>query len=306
MELKQLRHFLAIVEAGSFHKAALKVNVTQQAISRSIQRLEKECGGQLIRRRKGDRGTVGPTPFGELLMPRARRALAELRGFRDELENLMGTSVDLVRLGAAPTAARALLPTAIGAFRARRPQARIQVMCQATHVVLDQLASGLYDIAVCDEPDEKLDPQFVGEPLYRDHNVFVARTGHPLSRSRRLALSDMNGAQWVIIGPFCRLWNELRDLHTGQGLTVGKHQLATNSVDLALRHVLNDDFVSYLPAQLVGAELARGELVRLPVRQPKARSWNCLLVRRADTTLNVATGLFVEALRAAARRLPRA
>ncbi len=305
MELRQLQHFLAVVETGSFHKAAVQVNITQQAISRSIQRLEKECGGRLLERKKGDRRKVGPSPFGLLLMPRAQKALVEIKVFRDELENLMGTGREMVRLGATPTVTRTLLPRVIRTFRARRANVRVQVMRQVTHVILDQLAGGLYDIAICDEPDERLDSRFVSEPLYTDHNILVARKDHPLLGGGRLELKDLAASEWDVVGPFCRLWNELRDMHSAAGLPAPSHSIETNSVELCVGHLLNDDYISFMPKYLVLDELAAGRLVELPVRRPKARTWSCLLVRRADSTPNTAATIFMETVRATAKKISR-
>jgi DNA-binding transcriptional LysR family regulator len=304
MEFRQLQHFLAVIETGSFHKAAARTNLSPQAISRSIQQLEKECGGRLLERKKGSRHGVGPTPFGLLLIPRAQKALTELRIFRDELENLMGTGREMLRLGATPTATRSLLPGAIRTFRARKPGVRVQVMRQVTHIVLDQLASGLYDIAICDEPEEGLDSRFSTETLYTDRNVFVVRKDHPWIGEGRLGLDRLAGAEWAIIGPFCRMWNELRDMCSAAGLAPPRHGVESNSVELCLQQLLNGDYLSYLPARLVVAELRSGQLVELPVQQPKPRTWPCLLVMRADSKPGPIAKSFFETLRAAADKLP--
>lgn len=305
MEIRQLQHFLAVIETGSFHKAAARVNVTPQAISRSIQQLEKECGGRLLERRKGSRHSIGPTTFGALLLPRANKALAELKGFRDELENLMGTGREMVRLGATPTATRCLLPGAIRNFRTRQPTVRVQVMCQVTHLVLEQLASGLYDIAICDEPEDKLDARFRATTLYTDHNIFVVRKHHPRAGEGRQELKSLVDAEWAIIGPFCRLWNELRDMYSAAALAPPRHSMESNSVELCIQQLLSGDYVSYLPAQLVSEELRSGSLVELPVRQPKPRSWSCLLVMRADSKPGPTAAAFIDTLHAAAKKLPR-
>ena len=305
MEFRQLQHFLAVVETGSFHKAAARVNITPQAISRSIQQLEKECGGRLLERKKGTRHSVGPTGFGLMLLPRAERALAELRMFRDEIENVMGTGREMVRLGATPTVARSLLPAAIRSFRAKRPAVRVQVMRQVTHIVLEQLGSGHYDIAICDEPDERLDARFSAETLYTDRNIFVVRKQHPWAGEGRLELKRLIDAEWAIIGPFCRLWNELRDMYAASGLAPPRHSMESNSVELCVQQLLNDDYVSFLPARLVSAELRSGVLVAIPVRQPKPRSWHCLLVMRADSKPGPTAAEFIETVRSAAKNLPR-
>ena len=305
MEIRQLQHFLAVVETGSFHTAAALVNITQQAISRSIQQLEKECGGRLLERKKGTRHSVGPTSFGLLLLPRAQRALAELKGFRDELENLMGTGREMVRLGATPTAVRGLLPAAIRAFHASQPAVRVQVMHQVAHIVLEQLGSGLYDIAVCDEPEERLDARFSAETLYTDRNIFVARKGHQWASEGRLELKHLADADWAIVGPFCRMWNELRDIYDWAGLAPPRHSMESNSVELCVQQLLNDDYVSFLPARLVSDELRSGRLVELPVRQPKPRTWSCLLVTRADSKPGASAAAFIDTLRSAAKKRPK-
>lgn len=305
MEIRQLQHFLAVIETGSFHKAAARANLTPQAISRSVQQLEKECGGRLLERKKGARHSIGPTAFGLILVPRAQRALAELKGFRDELENLMGTGREMVRLGATPTAVRGLLPAVIRAFHARQPAVRVQVMHQVAHIVLDQLGSGLYDIAVCDEPEERLDSRFSAETLYTDRNIFVARKDHQWANERRVELKQLVDADWAIVGPFCRMWNELRDIYSWAGLAPPRHSVESNSVELVVQQLLNDDHVSFLPARLVGEELRSGRLVQLPVRQPKPRSWSCLLVMRSDSRPGPTAAAFIEALRSAAKKLPR-
>lgn len=305
MEFRQLQHFLAVVETGSFHKAAARVNITPQAISRSIQQLEKECGGRLLERKKGTRQSIGPTGFGLMLLPRAERALAELRVFRDEIENLMGTGREMVRLGATPSVTRSLLPAAIRSFRAKRPTVRVQVMRQVSHIVLEQLGSGLYDIAICDEPDEPLDSRFSAEALYIDRNIFVARKAHPWASEGRLELKRLLDAEWAIVGPFCRLWNELRDIYSWASLVPPRHSMESNSVELIVQQLLNDDYVSFLPARLVSEELRSGVLVELPVRQPKPRSWSCLLVMRADSKPGPTAAEFIETVRSAIKKLPR-
>lgn len=66
----------------------------------------------------------------------------------------------------------------------------MQVMRQVTHIVLEQLGSGLYDIAICDEPDERLDARFSAETLYTDRNIFVVRAPLGWRRTTRTETAD--------------------------------------------------------------------------------------------------------------------
>ncbi len=76
-------------------------------------------------------------------------------------------------------------------------------------------------------------------------------------------------------------------------------------LELCVQQLLNDDYVSFLPARLVSAELRSGVLVAIPVRQPKPRSWHCLLVMRADSKPGPTAAEFIETVRSAAKNLPR-
>jgi DNA-binding transcriptional LysR family regulator len=100
------------------------------------------------------------------------------------------------------------------------------------------------------------------------------------------------------------MWNELRDMYSAAGLAPPRHGVESNSVDLCLQQLLHGDYLSYLPARLVVAELRSGKLIELPVRQPKPRSWPCLLVMRADSKPGPITQTFIEMLHATAKKLP--
>lgn len=74
MNLRNLEHWLALAEAGSFSRAAEKLHITQSALSRSIQALEEELGGALVDR-IGKRNEL--TPLGRSVLERARRIVHE-------------------------------------------------------------------------------------------------------------------------------------------------------------------------------------------------------------------------------------
>src|SRR5687768_7014958 len=101
MRLNQIRDFIAVVEMGSLRAAARKIGVSQPAITKSIQQLERELHAQLLQRNA--RGAA-PTQAGTAFLSRARVIQSELRKAADDLEGLRGGVEGTVAFGIAPAA----------------------------------------------------------------------------------------------------------------------------------------------------------------------------------------------------------
>ena len=107
MELRRVKHFLAVVDQGSFTAAAQKLGVSQQAVSKSINVLEDELGVRLFER---DTRLVTLSRFGELLLSHARNIDAEAQQFKRHLEDAVGVRSGRLVIGAGLTATTYILP----------------------------------------------------------------------------------------------------------------------------------------------------------------------------------------------------
>ena len=126
MDARQLEYFVAVAEELNFTRAAARCHVVQSALSYQIARLEREHGVTLFERTSR---SVRLAAAGGLLLPRARRVLAELDAARAELAALAGVITGRLRLGmigstgqAAPAVERAL-----AAFHRRHPAVEIAI-----------------------------------------------------------------------------------------------------------------------------------------------------------------------------------
>lgn len=150
MNLRALRYFVAIADAGSFTAAAAAVAVAQPALTRQLRELESDLGVQLLLRLP--RG-VRLTPAGVTLYESAQRMLAEAARVRQLLANRQADSQAAVVLGASPTLARVLLP---GLFEScQRGVSGIQLRAREafTPALLDWLERGMIDMAIVTNPD---------------------------------------------------------------------------------------------------------------------------------------------------------
>lgn len=300
MDIHHLQHFLAVVETGSFHSAAQRLNLTQQAVSRSVKSLEAELGVRLLERKARDRRKVSPTAFGALLLPRARAVVQEMQGLRDHFHNLLGHRHTLVRFAATPTALRRLVPGALRRFHALRPGMRVQVMQAVLPSIATRLAEGAYDFILADDPPEPWSEAFRVEPIFRDRCVIVCGRRHPLSvPGARIDPATLRATRWLGFGPFVPSHDAEQAVFAALGITGSVHDLETSSLELVLAELRHGDCVCVLPEGLVAAELAAGELVILPVALPERR-WAISVVSLADQPRSTASDSFVECLRAAA------
>src|SRR5438094_8445000 len=118
MELHQLRYFVAVAEERHFTKAARGLRVAQPSVSRAIRVLEEELGTPLFHRMKGN---VALTAAGEVLLPWARRVLADVGGAALEVRELADLRRGRLAARATPALTTTLLPHALARFHQSFP-----------------------------------------------------------------------------------------------------------------------------------------------------------------------------------------
>ncbi|MBX9909457.1 MAG: LysR family transcriptional regulator [Beijerinckiaceae bacterium] len=182
MDLRQLRYFAAIVEQGSFSKAATKLRVAQPALSQHLRHMEDELGVALLHR--GTRGVI-PTEAGERLLARAKTILADFAELRDAVRGEMAAPGGEVRIGLPGTVSEQFSVPLIEAAKARYPAIRIRIAEAMSGFVLDWLRRGDVDLAVIYSTS---DPKGLGI-----HHVLT----------EELCLFGVPGLNGVVVPPGC-------------------------------------------------------------------------------------------------------
>jgi DNA-binding transcriptional LysR family regulator len=168
MEIRHLRYFIAVAELRNFTKAAEASFVAQSALSQQISRLEHELGTPLFVR--GKRGAE-LTPAGELLLPHARRIVADEAWARAEMRSYLGLEKGRLTIGMIQTSASGVdVVGAVAEFSQRYPGIELHIVDQTTAEMLEGVRRGPLDLAVVGiSPDELPDGlesrQLAVEPL---------------------------------------------------------------------------------------------------------------------------------------------
>ena len=193
VELHQLRYFVAVADERHFTKAARGLRVAQPSVSRAIRVLEEELGTPLFHRMKGN---VALTAAGEILLPWARRVLADVDGAEGEVRELADLRRGRLAVGATPSLTMTLLPPAFAAFHADFPGIELVVHEAGSRDLVAELEQGALDIALVILPvrHENLETT----PLLREELVVAVAPDHRLASRKTLSIAELKGEPLVM------------------------------------------------------------------------------------------------------------
>src|SRR5688500_9176213 len=124
MTLRQMEYFLAVVEEGSFTRAAERLFVSQPALSHQIKALETSVGGQLLERLPG---AVHLTPMGRAFLPHANASVRADYGAGNEARAVGEFEADHLKIATLISLALGVIPAAIRAWRLEHPQVHFEL-----------------------------------------------------------------------------------------------------------------------------------------------------------------------------------
>ncbi|WP_030462877.1 LysR family transcriptional regulator [Kitasatospora sp. NRRL B-11411] len=150
--LRQLEYLAAVVDTGSFTRAAERLHVTQPALSHQVRSLEASLGGPLLERLPR---AVRLTPLGRAVLPHARAVLADAERLHAAARRASGLAEAELEVATVHSVALGILPPVLRAWRARHPGVRIRLR-EHPHAELLRAAAaaGRADLAVGPLPDD--------------------------------------------------------------------------------------------------------------------------------------------------------
>ncbi|MGE1083919.1 LysR family transcriptional regulator [Pseudomonas shirazensis] len=242
MNVKQLRAFVTVAKYLSFAQAGEHLHVSQPALSLTIKALEDNLGGALLARTTR---SVSLTPEGEVLLPLARRLLADWDDTEEMLRQRFTLQLGRVSVAAMPAFAGNLLPQALKVFRQRYPRVNVTVHDVINEQVQELVRHRRVELGIGFEPDNLDGLRFV--PLYMDRFVAVVPADSPLALQHEVSWQALLAEDFIALQrpSAVRLLLE-QNVAAGHGkLTVAfeSHQLTTIG-----RMVTNGLGVSAVPA----------------------------------------------------------
>ncbi|HEY7815216.1 MAG TPA: LysR family transcriptional regulator [Nakamurella sp.] len=196
IDLRQLEYFVAVAEELNFTRAARRCHVVQSALSYQIAKLERGSGVVLFERTSR---SVALAPGGWVLLPRARRILAELDLATAELTALAGVLTGRLRLGMiGSAAAEPVVERALVTFHRRHPGVEIAIEDTGSADMAGRIRGGDLDLALVGLFADQLPPDLAHRVLAVEALVAVLPPGHPLASSPEpVGLATLAGEEFV-------------------------------------------------------------------------------------------------------------
>jgi len=195
MQLRHLRYFVSIVEAGSFSRAAATVHVAQPALSQQIAELEARLGLQLLVR--SARG-VRPTPAGEVLYREAASILRQMDRLPEIVRSSAGEIAGAVGLGMSSTLAATAAGRFIEAAKAALPKVVLKLAVSDSETLKARLEGHSLDLALVFE--DELEPPLRRTPLFRQRLYLVGRA-LPASDGCSISLAELARLPLILASP---------------------------------------------------------------------------------------------------------
>ena len=262
---EEIAVFVAVVESGSFSRAAERLDQANSAVSRAVKKLESKLGVSLLNRTTRQ---LSLTEEGERYFRRMQGVLQEMAAAENELMEAQITPKGLLRIDAAtPVVLHYLMPL-IKPFRQRYPEITLSLVSSETFI---NLIERKVDVAI--RAGALSDSSLRAKPLFISYRKVIASPDYIARCGRPETVEDLN--QHTCLGftepqslntwPVSCCDGQLHEINAG---------ISSNSGETLKQLCLSGNGIACLSDYMVNSEIARGELVelladkRLPVEMP--------------------------------------
>ena len=287
LDLRDLRYFEAIADAGHVGRAAHAIHRSQPTLTGAIRRIEERLGVSLFMR--AGRG-IKLTAAGEALHDRARTLRIAAEDAEREVVDVGRGLAGLVRMGMAPTAARFLMPPLCREVLREFPGIAFRTTIANNDELQATLKSGELDFTV--NLTNPADEDIVSHTIFGDECVVVASRKHPIFK-RKAAIRDLSRYGWVLGAPSVATRQWLQRVFQDNGLPPPVVRIETNQI-LFLPTLLEDnDLLSFISRRHLAPQ---GKLKEVRLRQTTWRREFAISFRR-DSYQSPAANRMIDMLR---------
>ena len=263
---RQLSAFLSIASCRTERGAAQQLALSQPAITQALRDLERLVGESLFVRTT--RGMV-LTPFGEILLRRAKLVFAEIAAAGNDIATQVGRITGSVVIGVLPQAGAPLMARAVNLLLKEHPSLQVVLVEGTYRSLIDELLCGDIDLIVGGLNHPAIS-ELVQDHLFHDDQSLVVRKGHVLATKKNVSLTDLAGLEWVVPRHGTPARKRFDEVIKAAAIEIGQHPVESDSLLTRRALLLDSDRVALFSRRQVRIEEAAGLLAILPIKIDKA------------------------------------
>jgi len=196
MNQRQVEVFHAVMTNGTASRAAAVLRISQPAVSKAVQELERSVGFQLFDRASG---RMVPTAEAQLLHREVEASFISMQNLRSAAARIRDFGSGKIRIASLSALSTNIVPRALFAFQQKHPNVAITFQARMSSIVKDLVASGQFDVGLA---ADEIDVTGVVATPFATHRAAVAVTaGHPLAELPVVRPADLDGLAFIALAP---------------------------------------------------------------------------------------------------------
>lgn len=298
MNFRQMAHFVAVYEEGSFSRGAERAHCTQSGLSQQIRNLEGRLGLKLFERTAhGVEPTLAGRRYYERCVPILRSVHAAESDMRALQDSLSGT----VNAGLIPSLTKGALAMVLSRYSAENPNVDVRIVEAYSQPLTDLVLTGELDFAIVPVMPPTDIPGLSRRVLAREQELLLSGPALGLENTIPIRFADVGGMKLVLPSPE----NSRRPFLESEMAAVGvvpERIMNLDGMTGTLEFVAESDWATILPVTNCIGELERGRLILSPIVDPEIE-FEFILIEPSSRPLHAAAEAFVAGIEAQLRSI---
>ncbi|MCL1697988.1 MULTISPECIES: LysR family transcriptional regulator [unclassified Lysinibacillus] len=193
MELRDLKAFMAVVEYGSFTKAASESFISQPSLSKSIKKLENALHVELLNRSTRN---IELTDAGSIVYKQGQKITRSIHDLHILLDDLSNIKTGTIKLGIPPLIGTLFFPEIARKFHKQYPNVHLELVERGAKMIGTLVENGDVDMGIVVIPTDER--KFSVQSFVEDQFFVFINESHPLAQQERILLQDLKNETFII------------------------------------------------------------------------------------------------------------
>lgn len=274
MELKELEHFIAVVEYDGFSKAASHIYVSQPTLSKSIKKLEERLNVILFER---STRSLSLTDAGQLVYDKALKILSATEELRASLDDLLHLPSGEIKIGIPPLIGTLFFPMIAKKFNELHPQISLQLIEHGAKRIEFLIEEGKVDVGIVVLPVNN--KKFTIEPFIHEEFKLFLHPGHALASRELVALPELKNERFILFNQEFSLHHLIINTCELKGHFTPQIAYESSQWDVIAELVAAELGITLLP-KTIYTKMNPNNIVAIPIESPPM--WELAIITKKD------------------------